>query len=171
MKLRGRFLSFSNTQKNDQIMKVLMVCLGNICRSPMAEGIMRHKTAKFGSLWQIDSAGTMGWHKGNPPDKRAIDTARKNGVDISSQRSRQFQTTDFDYFDAIFVMDASNLQAVLAMADTPEQRQKVSLLLEKGRVEYPNFEVPDPYYDGRFQEVFDLIDKACETIVHDIRNE
>ncbi len=142
-----------------------MVCLGNICRSPLAEGVMRHYTEQHNLPWQIDSAGTGSWHIGNPPDIRSVQTAQKHGIDISNQRARKFKLADFEDFDVIFVMDKSNRHNLLEIAPSDKAKAKVQLLLEKGRVEYPNFEVPDPYYDGRFDEVFGLIDAACQHIV------
>ncbi|MEO6151437.1 MAG: low molecular weight protein-tyrosine-phosphatase [Mucilaginibacter sp.] len=119
-------------------MKILMVCLGNICRSPLAEGIMQHLADKHGLNWTVDSAGTGGWHVGNSPDRRSTRTALKRGVDISKQSCRQFKTNDFDEFDLILVMDKSNLKDVLSKTRNPQDAQKVKLLLN-------NAEVPDPY--------------------------
>ncbi|RYE21192.1 MAG: low molecular weight phosphotyrosine protein phosphatase [Sphingobacteriales bacterium] len=141
-------------------MKILMVCLGNICRSPLAEGIMQHLADKNGLNWTVDSAGTGGWHVGRGPDRRSTHTAFKRGVDISGQVCRQFTTSDFDDFDLILVMDKSNLKDVLAKARNPQDAQKVKLLLT-------NAEVPDPYYDdGLFNEVYDLIEEGCLKIIN-----
>ncbi len=138
-------------------MKILMVCLGNICRSPLAEGIFQKKVAQKNLGWQVDSAGTGGWHAGEKPDRRSIAVAKKHGVEISEQRARQFKQADFDRFDRIFAMDKSNLANILALARSQQDREKVALLLENGG------EVPDPYYDDReFEPVFWLIDAACE---------
>ena len=142
--------------------KILMVCLGNICRSPLAEGILKSKMD--GSKAYVDSAGTGGFHIGEPPDERSIQVAQKHGIDITNQRCRKFTKDDFDKFDHIFVMDHNNYHDVMALAASPEERKKVHLLLEyagKGPIE-----VPDPYYGGRdgFQKVFDMIDEACESI-------
>lgn len=141
-----------------------MVCLGNICRSPLAEGIMRAKL--FGqSGFEIDSAGTGGWHVGDPPDPRSVAIARERGLDITSQRGRQFTTSDFDHFDHIFVMDNSNLSDVLRMARDEEDRAKVSLILD---AIFPgeNVDVPDPYYGGNdgFANVYNMLDEACEIL-------
>lgn len=148
-----------------------MVCLGNICRSPLAEGIMRTKL--FGQAeFEIDSAGTGGWHVGDPPDPRSVAIARQNGLDISAQRGRQFVVTDFDRFDHIFVMDNSNYRDVSRMARSDQDREKVSLILD---ALFPgeNVDVPDPYYgtgDG-FANVYDMLDQACEVLGTNLRRE
>lgn len=133
-----------------------MVCLGNICRSPLAEGILK---SKLNANFEVDSAGTAAYHVGNPPDKRSIAVAQQFGIDISQQRARQFKKDDFNSFDLIFVMDQNNYNDVVGLA-TPAQRRKVHLLRE-------NNEVPDPYYGdaSAFEAVFHLIDTACETLV------
>ena len=133
-----------------------MVCLGNICRSPLAEGILK---SKLNANFEVDSAGTAAYHVGNPPDKRSIAVAQQFGIDISQQRARQFKKDDFNSFNLIFVMDQNNYNDVVELA-TPAQRRKVHLLRE-------NNEVPDPYYGdaSAFEAVFHLIDTACETLV------
>ncbi|AEK22957.1 low molecular weight protein-tyrosine-phosphatase [Capnocytophaga canimorsus] len=143
--------------------KILMVCLGNICRSPLAEGVLRSKLNA--ELFEVDSAGTSNYHVGDAPDHRSVEVARKNGIDISNLRGRQFQTSDFEYFDYIFVMDESNYENVLKLAKTSQHREKVSLLLDVFDSEVKR-EVPDPYYGGKndFQAVFTLIDGACNAI-------
>jgi protein-tyrosine phosphatase len=141
-------------------MKILMVCLGNICRSPLAEGIMQHMADERGLDWQVDSAGTGGWHVGEGPDRRSTQTAKGRGIDISKQVCRKFKISDFDEFDHIFVMDKMNLSDVLAMAPNAEAAKKVKLLLG-------DKEVPDPYYDNnQFEPVFDLIEKGCKVIIN-----
>ncbi len=136
-----------------------MVCLGNICRSPLAEGIMQHMADGQGLDWQVDSAGTGDWHVGEGPDKRSTRTAYGRGIDISQQVCRKFSITDFDEFDHIFVMDKMNLSDVLAMAPDEEAAKKVKLLLG-------DKEVPDPYYDNnQFEPVFDLIESGCKAII------
>lgn len=142
--------------------KVLMVCLGNICRSPLAEGILRSKIDT--SLIEVDSAGTAGYHVGNPPDPRSVAVARKYQIDISGQRCRRFMREDFERFDHIFVMDQSNYQDVTELAEASEHFDKVRLLLEE--IETGPSEVPDPYYggDSGFDYVFDLIDQACNAL-------
>jgi protein-tyrosine phosphatase len=137
-----------------------MVCLGNICRSPLAEGILQSKVDK--NLVFVDSAGTASYHVGNIPDKRSIDVASKYGVDISSQKARKFIVEDFDIFDVIFVMDASNYQNVLSIARNYEDIQKVKMILNET---HPGKEesVPDPYYleSAGFEEVYKMLDGAC----------
>jgi protein-tyrosine phosphatase len=136
-----------------------MVCLGNICRSPLAEGIMQNLVDERGLDWQIDSAGTGGWHVGEGPDRRSVRTARNHGIDISRQVCRQFRPSDFERFDHIFVMDKYNLSDVQAMAPDETAEAKVKLLLG-------NREVPDPYYDdSQFEPVFELIEEGCKDIV------
>lgn len=143
-----------------------MVCLGNICRSPLAEGILQSKVDP--AYTQVDSAGTAGYHVGNSPDRRSIAVAKKYGIDIVHQKCRKFDPSDFKYFDHIYVMDHSNYEDVIAQAQTLEDKGKVKLLLEE--VSLGITEVPDPYYGGKdgFEYVFDLIDKACEAIAQKI---
>tara|TARA_B100001287_G_scaffold276252_1_gene286401 strand:- start:2923 stop:3369 length:447 start_codon:yes stop_codon:yes gene_type:complete len=145
-------------------MRILMVCLGNICRSPLAEGILKHKT-KNKKIF-VDSAGTASYHVGNLPDSRSIEIALKYGIDIRNQRARQFSETDFDNFDKIYVMDTHNYASILSNARDQSDRNKVDLILNE--INPKSFEsVPDPYYgygDG-FQKVYDMLDKACDIIV------
>lgn len=143
-----------------------MVCLGNICRSPLAEGIMQHKAAERGLNWTVDSAGTGFWHVGELPDSRSVVTARRYGIDITGQRARQFKPVDFEHFDKIFVMDTQNLRDVLRHARTEEHREKVDLILNQL---YPgqNNSVPDPYFDDDgFEAVFRMLDEACEVFIN-----
>ncbi|MBO6829971.1 low molecular weight protein-tyrosine-phosphatase [Allomuricauda sp.] len=142
--------------------KVLMVCLGNICRSPLAEGILRSKVDSDKVL--VDSAGTAGYHIGNPPDKRSIAVAQKYGLDISHQRCRKFSRLDFLEFDLIYVMDRSNFSDVAQLASNAQEAQKVKLLLSE--VDLDLQEVPDPYYGGAdgFENVYQMVDQACEAI-------
>ena len=140
-------------------MKILMVCLGNICRSPLAEGIMRHLAAARGLEWEIDSAGTGNWHVGDPPDHRSVKEARKNGVDITGLRGRQFQATDFDTFDRIYVMDRNNYADVLRKARNDSDKAKVAFLLPDQQ------DVPDPWFDDAlFAPVYKMIYEACKNI-------
>ena len=140
-----------------------MVCLGNICRSPLAEGILQSKVNSDAVF--VDSAGTAGYHVGNPPDKRSISVARKYGLNISSQKCRKFSKEDFSKFDHIYVMDRSNFSDVASLAENKEEASKVKLLLSE--VELGIREVPDPYYGGNdgFENVYQMIDSACEAIV------
>ena len=150
------------------VTRVLMVCLGNICRSPLAEGILQSKVQDIPIY--VDSAGTAGYHIGNPPDPRSIAVARKNHIEIGNQRCRQFRVEDFEDFDRIFAMDYANYDTIIRMAPDEQARQKVSLLLDvlDGSVR----EVPDPYYGGAdgFDHVFDLIDRACDRIYLEFLN-
>lgn len=144
-------------------MNILMVCLGNICRSPLAEGIMQHKIKERGLNWTVDSAGTGDWHSGDLPDRRSIETAHKHGIDLSQQRARQIRKADFEAFDHILVMDASNYQNVSQLTQNEAHRAKIELILNyatPGR----NQQVPDPYYGGDegFELVFLMLDLACE---------
>lgn len=145
-----------------------MVCLGNICRSPLAEGILKSKVNP--EKVEVDSAGTSNYHVGDSPDPRSIDTAKRYNLDISKQRGRQFEVSDFDEFDHIFVMDQSNYADVVALARNEKDKEKVALILEKI---YPNEfrEVPDPYFgkgDEGFEKVFQLLDQACDRIAKGI---
>jgi protein-tyrosine phosphatase len=146
-------------------MKILMVCLGNICRSPLAEGILKHKADKAGLNWIIDSAGTSGWHAGELPDARSIDIAKKHGVDITYQRSRKFSPYDIEQFDIIYAMDTSNYRDLIKYTQTKAEREKIKIILNEL---YPNENrsVPDPYYDDNgFEDVFEMLDKACDEII------
>lgn len=146
-----------------------MVCLGNICRSPLAEGIMRAKIQEAGLDWEVDSAGTSGFHVGEPPDKRSIQVAKKHGIDISQQRSRQFRGWDFEQFDIIYVMDSSNYRDVVAMAESPEEKAKVKLIMNEIQPQ-KNIAVPDPYYgEFGFENVYQMLDQACESIAQSYR--
>ncbi len=142
-----------------------MVCLGNICRSPLAEGILKDKIRRYGLAWQVDSAGTGSWHTGDLPDRRSIHTAKKYGVDITDQRARQLIASDLDTFDLVLAMDAQNYQDILRLAQGPDQHQKVQMIMnfaEPGK----NISVPDPYWnDSGFDDVFTMLDQACEGVV------
>ncbi|WOI24165.1 low molecular weight protein-tyrosine-phosphatase [Nonlabens ulvanivorans] len=148
---------------------ILMVCLGNICRSPLAEGIMRSKLnfTKF----DIDSAGTSGSHRGQAPDKRSIAVAKKNGLDISSQASRKLVVEDLENFDYIFVMDNSNYRDVIALAQNDEQRAKVHKILDWA---FPNedLDVPDPYYggDSGFENVYRMLDHVGDVVAKKLQS-
>ncbi len=146
-------------------MKVLMVCLGNICRSPLAEGILKKKVADHGLNWQVDSAGTGNWHIGQAPDIRSQAVAQQHGLDISDQRAHQIQPEQLDEYDLILAMDTSNFNDLLKMAKTPEQKKKIHLIMD---FLYPGkkLSVPDPYWDDDgFEQVYQMLEKACEAIV------
>ena len=146
-------------------MNILMVCLGNICRSPLAEGIMKKKVREHKLDWRIDSAGTGSWHIGHLPDPRSIEVARKYGIDITDQRARQFKPHDFDRFDLILPMDTSNYRDVLRHALTKEHEEKVQMIMN---FLYPgkNQSVPDPYWnDDGFEQVYRMLDEACDKVV------
>ncbi len=149
------------------MIKILMVCLGNICRSPLAEGILKSKVE--GKNVMVDSAGTGGWHIGESPDGRSVQIAEINHIDISGQTCRKFSIADFDNFDKIYVMDSSNYRDVMAYARDIEDEQKVEMILNKS---HPgsNKDVPDPYYGGEngFKQVFEMLDEACEVIAKEI---
>ncbi len=143
-----------------------MVCLGNICRSPLAHGILQHKVDQQGLTAQIDSAGTNGYHNGELPDSRSMEIALRNGIDISYQRSRQIKRQDIEHYDLIYVMDSSNYNNVLSMTQSEEEAQKVIMImneLDAGK----NTNVPDPYYGGEdgFRNVFEMLDQATDRII------
>ena len=145
-------------------MKILMVCLGNICRSPLAEGILR---SKISEKHIVASAGTISFHEGEYPDKRSTKIAKEYGVDISHQRANYFTEKHLEDFDKIFCMDLKNLEDVLSKAKSEEQRNKVSLIMEEaGVLSDEKIEVPDPYYGDMsdFEKVYKMLDQACEAI-------
>lgn len=148
--------------------KILMVCLGNICRSPLAEGILASKLPK--DKFFVDSAGTGAWHSGNQPDARSIAVAKKNQLDISTQRARLFKVEDFEIFDYIYVMDKSNYRDVIRLAKNDGQKEKVEIILNEL---YPdeNVDVPDPYYGiaNGFEMVYQMLDEACEIIASKLK--
>lgn len=150
--------------------KILMVCLGNICRSPLAEGILRTKTENCGLDIFIDSAGTSNYHIGEHPDNRTVTNALKHKVDVSKLKARQFTVNDYDDFDHIFVMDSSNYADVIALARNNADKNKVEMILNRV---YPssNMSVPDPYFGGEqgFENVFILLDKACDVITESLK--
>ncbi|MBX2930794.1 MAG: low molecular weight phosphotyrosine protein phosphatase [Chitinophagaceae bacterium] len=143
-----------------------MVCLGNICRSPLAEGILQSKINALHIDWQVDSAGTAGYHIGCEPHRLSQKVAKQHGIDISHQQCRQFVKEDWQLFDKIYVMDKSNYDDVKNMSENFWNEKKVTLLLNEL---YPNQnkDVPDPWYGGEegYHKVFDMIDKACDVII------
>ncbi len=143
--------------------KVLMVCLGNICRSPLAEGILKSKVKK-GTI--VDSAGTAAYHIGEHPDKRSIEIAKHNKVDISSQRARKVSSSDFEEYDFIYAMDKENYNNLRSIAKNDFQRDKVKMIMNEL---YPDkdLDVPDPYYGGDkgFEQVYKMLDEATDKII------
>lgn len=150
-------------------MKILMVCLGNICRSPLAEGILQAKLQSTQVV--IDSAGTAAYHVGQLPDVRSIEVARKHGIDITNQRARKFIVEDFDKFDFIFAMDHSNYKNLKELARNTHDKEKIHLILNALDLD-ANHEVPDPYYgdEDSFEMVFNMLDEACEGIIAKIQH-
>lgn len=142
-----------------------MVCLGNICRSPLAEGIMKAKIKKAGLDWQVDSAGTGSWHIGKLPDSRSIEVAKNHGLDLTNQRAQQFKAEYLDDFDLIFAMDSSNYQNILKLATNEAQKEKVQLMMNMADVGR-NQGVPDPYWnDDGFEQVYQMLDRACAGVI------
>jgi protein-tyrosine phosphatase len=150
-------------------MKILFVCLGNICRSPLAEGILRNKFEEEGIKGTIHSCGFEPFHEGQHPDPRAITTARKNDIDISNKVARLFKVEDFEIYDYIYVMDSMNYADVMRVARDDADREKVDFLLNLVD-EGSNNEVPDPYYGGAdgFDNVYTMMDIACDKIIEKI---
>ncbi len=147
--------------------KILMVCLGNICRSPLAEGILKARTNHLDVV--VDSAGTAAYHVGEQPDIRSIEIANKYGIDLTSQRARQFSINDFDEFDKIYAMDTSNYANIIALARDKSDRDKVDMILNESNPK--SFKsVPDPYYGGPngFQDVHKMLDDACNKIMENL---
>ncbi|MFW2404249.1 MAG: low molecular weight protein-tyrosine-phosphatase [Gammaproteobacteria bacterium] len=157
-------------EKSQSTVHVLFVCMGNICRSPMAEGVFRQRVERrAGDLdIEIDSAGTHGYHEGSPPDERAQAAAARRGIDISSLAARRVVAEDFDRFDFILAMDAENLEFLLNDAGS-EHREKIRLLLDYSQTRAGD-EVPDPYYGGPigFERVLDLIEEAADRLLEDV---
>jgi protein-tyrosine phosphatase len=148
-------------------MRILFICLGNICRSPLAQGILQSKVHARGLDWQVDSAGTSHWHVGEQPDSRTMRVARKHGLDISHQRARQFSQADFETYDVLFTADRSVHEYVLQRARSEAHRRKVQPMADflsgKGLDE-----IPDPWYgeEEAFEEVYHLLEELCEAIVN-----
>jgi protein-tyrosine phosphatase len=141
-----------------------MVCLGNICRSPLAEGIMRHLINEEGLDWGVASAGTGDWHVNQPADRRSIAVAKNFGYDISKQRAKHFNKNMFNEFDSILVMDRNNLKDVQRLASSEEQRKKVKLFLADEN------EVTDPYFDNNlFEPVFLEIEARCKELIEELK--
>ena len=143
--------------------KILMVCLGNICRSPLAEGILQSKLGA--NFFSVDSAGTAAYHIGELPDQRSIAVAKKYGIDISNQRARKFDIKDFIEFDVIYAMDKENYQNICSLAKKEADLRKVKMILNEINPSL-NLSVPDPYYGGEkgFENIYQMLDEACERI-------
>lgn len=151
-------------------MRILMICLGNICRSPMAEGILKKKIKERGLSWFVDSAGTGAWHIDEAPDSRSIYTASLHGIDISERRARQFKPGDIERFDLVLTMDHSNYREITRYATTREQQKKVKLIMEFVKPGNPDA-VPDPYWDDNgFEKVFQMLDAACDKLIESLNN-
>jgi protein-tyrosine phosphatase len=153
-------------------MRILMVCLGNICRSPLAQGILEHKLKLNNINAEVDSAGTAAYHSGESPDIRSQQIASKYGIDISKQRARQFQQVDFDKFDRIYAMDSENYLNIAALARNDQDLEKVRLIMNEV---YPgrNVSVPDPYYGGKdgFEKIYRMLEEAADKITGDYINQ
>lgn len=154
--------------------KILFVCLGNICRSPMGEGMMKYliEDKSKSNEFFIDSAGTGAYHIGNLPDPRMRATARKHGIELDS-RARQFTAEDFKGFDLIVAMDSSNYQNIVGLANTKEEKDKVVLMRAYDEASFENEDVPDPYYggDAGFENVYQIIHRCCNNLLKEIENE
>ena len=150
-------------------MKVLMVCLGNICRSPLAQGILENQAKEKNIKIYIDSAGTAGYHVGSSPDIRAINIAKKYGIDITNQKARKFQLEDFDNFDIIYVMDLNNYNDLLNYNINEQQAKKIILIMNEVDAN-SNIAVPDPYYNDGFENVYQMLLKTCQKIVKKIES-
>lgn len=153
--------------------KVLMVCLGNICRSPIAHGLLQHKAKEHGLNWEIDSAGTSNWHEGELPHEKSILVMKQNGIDITYQRSRPLRRKDLEHFDVIYVMDSSNYKDVTDMAKSEVEISKVRLIMNEVNAG-KNQKVPDPWglSDKHYEEVYEMLNEATDKIIDDfLRNE
>lgn len=148
--------------------KILMVCLGNICRSPLAEGILASKLSS--EYFTVHSAGTGDYHIGKNPDYRSVAIAKANGIDISQQKARQFSAQDFIDYDYIYAMDGTNYQDILKLAPNPESKNKAKLILNE-LFEDENVDVPDPYFglENGFPIVYEMLDEVCDTIAEKLK--
>ncbi len=147
-------------------LKFLMVCLGNICRSPIAHGLLKHKAGELGLNWEVDSAGTSDWHEGELPNENSIEVMRRHGIDINYQRSRPVEVEDLQHFDVIYAMDSSNYETLITMARSQAEKDKVLLIMNEV---YPgeNRKVPDPWslsFD-HYEDVYQMLDQATDKII------
>jgi protein-tyrosine phosphatase len=149
-------------------MQIMFVCLGNICRSQMAEGIASIKVAEMKLNWDFESSGTGAWHVGEKPDRRAMKTTAGHGIDISNQRAQQFRQQDFDNFDWIVPMDTSNHRDILNMARDETDKSKVRMMVD---FLYPgeNISIPDPYYNDGFEDVFALLVRSIDQMIEELK--
>jgi len=142
-----------------------MLCLGNICRSPLAEGILKDKITKNNLDWEVDSAGTDSWHVGENPDPRSIAIANAHGLEIGDYRARKLTVNDFRNFDRIFAMDKENFSYALELAENDEDRSKVEMIMNLVSPGSDQ-EIPDPYMnDDGFEEVYQMLDRSCTTFI------
>ena len=152
-------------------MRILMVCLGNICRSPLAEGILKHKAEAAGLKWQVDSAGTNSYHTGEPPHRLSQKVARLNGIEICDQRARRFQAADMDRYDRIYALAGDVMDEIRLISGKSFRREKTLLLMDEL---YPGrqLDVPDPWYgeEPGYHEVYKMMDEVCEAIVTRYKN-
>ncbi|MBL7777013.1 MAG: low molecular weight phosphotyrosine protein phosphatase [Chitinophagales bacterium] len=147
-------------------MKILMVCLGNICRSPIAHGLLKYKADKLGLNWEVDSAGTSDWHEGELPNEKSIKVMNDFGIDITYQRSRPLRRNDLEYYDVIYVMDASNYKNVTEMAKSEEEIAKVKMIMNE--VSPGMYQaVPDPWglTQKHYEEVYEMLDVATDKVL------
>jgi protein-tyrosine phosphatase len=153
-------------------MKILMVCLGNICRSPLAEGILQHKAWEAGLHWSVESAGTNGYHDGEPPHRLSQKVATQNGINICQQRSRRFSAVDFQRYDKIYAMAEDVIYEMRRIAGKDFSDKKVDLLMNEL---YPgkNLDVPDPWSgpESGYHEVYRMMEEACDAIIRKMKNE
>jgi len=150
-------------------MKILFVCLGNICRSPLAKGIMADKIRKFNLSAETDSAGFESFHRGDPADPRSVAVAAAHGIDLTDHVARMFTARDFDHFDLIYVMDRTNYNDVMGLARDSADENKVDFILNLVNPGEDR-QVPDPWYGGKegFEKVFRMLDQACDRLVHEL---
>lgn len=148
-------------------MKIIAVCLGNICRSPLAEGLLKREAELHGLDWEVASGGTAGYHKGNPPDPRSVAVAREHDVDISAQRSHHVTVDDLEYYDLVLGMDRQNVEDLLKRAVTDVQKSKIHLFLDyAGLTESDGYDVFDPYYDdSAYAGVYELVNRAAKGVM------
>jgi protein-tyrosine phosphatase len=144
-------------------MRILMVCLGNICRSPLAEGLLQFKSDKLNLRLEIDSAGMHGLHAGELPHPKSVAIAQKHGIDITYQKSRKINTSDLDYFDLILAMDKENISELKRLTNDLNHLNKIQLIMEYAGL--GTIEVPDPYYDGRYALVYEMLDEATDGVI------